>query len=237
MSAFFEELDHRPTPIGALSLRRRRDMLSGDDYYEIILGDAYLMSSRFVVAEEDLSRLGLDAVTGEDLQVAVGGLGLGYTARAALQDKRVGSLLVIDALDPVIEWHEQGLLPVGQELTADGRCRFQHGDFFDLAASSSGFDNQEQGKKFDAILVDIDHSPTNVLDSKNLEFYTTDGLRSLAQHLRPGGVFALWSNDPPEARFEAVLNDVFSKTESHVIPFTSPLNDVEETNTVYTATL
>ncbi|MEP3300725.1 MAG: spermidine synthase, partial [Roseibium sp.] len=60
----FEELDYRPTPIGALSLRRRRDLSSGEDIYEIILGEAYLMSSRFTVAEEELSRMGLAAAKG-----------------------------------------------------------------------------------------------------------------------------------------------------------------------------
>jgi spermidine synthase len=233
----FEELDYRPTPIGALSLRRRRDLISQEDIYEIILGDAYLMSSRFTVAEEELSRLGLAASNGDKLHIVVGGLGLGYTARAALEDDRVASLLVIDALEPVIDWHEQGLLPVGRELSADNRCRYQLGDFFDLAASEEGFDPKQSSRKYDAILVDIDHSPTNVLDPKNTAFYQEDGLKQLAAHLTPGGVFALWSNDAPDAGFEAVMRSVFSSLNSHVVPFKSPLNDVEETNTVYVARL
>lgn len=233
----FEELDYRPTSIGALSLRRRRDPVSGDDYYEIILGEAFLMSSKFTVAEEELSQFGLAAATGTNLDVAVGGLGLGYTAKAALKDDRVSSLLVVDALEPVIDWHEEGLLPVGRELTADGRCRFQLGDFFGLAASSSGLDPENPGRKFDAILVDIDHSPTNVLDPKNLAFYQPEGLQRLAAHLKPEGVFALWSNDPPDAEFEAALQEVFSQIKSHVIPFTNPLSGTEETNTVYVAKL
>ncbi len=237
LSVFFEELDYRPTAIGALSLRRRKDLSSGEDIYEIILGDAYLMSSRFTVAEEELSRLGLAATTGTNLDVAVGGLGLGYTAKAALENGKVGSLHVIEALDAVIDWHQDGLLPVGRELTADNRCSFQHGDFFELAASATGLDLSRPNRKFHAILVDIDHSPTNVLDPKNLAFYQPDGLQKLAAHLHPDGVFALWSNDPPDAAFETSLKTAFSEVESHVIPFRSPLNDVEETNTVYVARL
>ncbi|WP_417672224.1 spermidine synthase [Roseibium sp.] len=233
----FEELDYRPTPIGALSLRKRRDMISKEDIYEIILGDAYLMSSRFTVAEEALARLGLAAVSGNNLHVAVGGLGLGYTARAALEDERVASLLVVDALEPVIDWHQEGLLPVGRELSADDRCSFQLGDFFDLAAAPEGLDQNEPSRKFDAILVDIDHSPTNVLDPKNAAFYEIDGLTQLSRHLTSNGVFALWSNDAPDPTFETALSNVFSFTESHVVPFTSPLNDVEETNTVYVGRL
>ncbi|MBO0347000.1 spermidine synthase [Roseibium sp. CAU 1637] len=237
MSLFFEELDYRPTPIGALSLRRRRDPVSNEDYYEIILGDAYLMSSRFTVAEEELSTLGLAAVSGEGLDVVVGGLGLGYTARSALKDERIASLMVLDALEPVIDWHKEGLLPVGRDLTADGRCRFQLGDFFTLAASDEGLDPQAPGRKFHAILVDIDHSPSNVLDPKNAAFYQPDGLMKLASHLQPKGVFALWSNDPPADDFEAAMAQVFPHTESHIIPFSSPLNDVEETNTIYVGRL
>lgn len=235
MSALFEELDYRPTPIGALSLRRRRDLTSGEDIYEIMLGTAYLMSSRFTVAEIALSKLGLAAVAGDALDVAVGGLGLGYTARAALEDDRVASLIVVDALGAVIDWHREGLIPIGRELSADPRCRLVEGDFFAMVAGSGGLDPDHPGRRFHAILVDIDHSPTNLLDPANAAFYEPDGLKRLADLLHPGGVFALWSNDPPDAGFEAALKQVFAFSETHVVPFRSPLNDVEETNTVYVA--
>lgn len=219
-------------------MRRRRDVSTGDDIFEIILGDAYLMSSRFTAAEEALAHLGLAAVKGGGpLDVAVGGLGLGYTARSALEDKRVGSLLVVEALEPVIDWHKDGLLPVGRELTADGRTRFRLGDFFALSASGSGFDLDSDSRCFDAILLDIDHSPTNVLDPDNLAFYQPEGLRALAKHLKPVGVFALWSNDPPDEAFIATVSEVFTQVESHVVTFSSPLNDTEESNTVYVAHL
>src|SRR3954451_1832537 len=124
MSVYFEELDFRPTPMGALSLRRRRQLSTGIDVYEIKLGDEFLMSSLFTVAELALARLGLAALQRADLDVIVGGLGLGYTAQAVLEDKRVRSLIVVDALAEVIEWHERGLLPLGEQLMADPRCHF-----------------------------------------------------------------------------------------------------------------
>src|SRR6202020_961662 len=77
MSIYFEELDFRPTPMGVLSLGRRRQLPSGLDIYEIKLGDEFLMSSQFTVAEIELARLGLDAVKRPNLDVVVGGLGLG----------------------------------------------------------------------------------------------------------------------------------------------------------------
>src|SRR3954451_10156971 len=157
MSLNFEELDFRPTPMGVLTLRRRRRPMSEVDVYEIKLGDEFLMSSQFTLAEIELARLGLAAIARADLDVVVGGLGLGYTARAVLDDARVRSLVVIDALAEVIEWHAQGLLPLGRELTADPRCRLVHGDFFAMSASAEGFDENSTARQFDAVLVDIDH--------------------------------------------------------------------------------
>src|SRR3954452_19806587 len=157
MSVYFEELDFRPTAMGALSLRRRRQLSTGIDVYEIKLGDEFLMSSLFTVAEIALARLGLAALRRTELDVGVGGLGLGYTAQDVLQDARVRSLIVVDALVEVIEWHERGLLPLGGQLTADPRCRFIAGDFFAMSASADGFDPRTSGRRFDAVLVDIDH--------------------------------------------------------------------------------
>ena len=139
MSVYFEELDFRPTPMGALSLRRRRPLTTGADVYEIKLGDEFLMSSAFTVAEIALARLGLAALQRTGLDVVVGGLGLGYTAQAVLENPGVKSLIVVDALAEVIEWHEQGLLPLGKQLTSDPRCRLIHGDFFAMSDSARWF--------------------------------------------------------------------------------------------------
>ena len=233
MSVYFEELDFRPTPMGALSLRRRRQLSTGIDVYEIKLGDEFLMSSLFTVAEIALARLGLAALERTEFDVVVGGLGLGYTAQAVLEDSRVRSLVVVDALAEVIEWHERGLLPLGGQLTADPRCRFVAGDFFAMSASADGFDPQTPGRRFDAVVVDIDHSPQNLLHPSHAALYQPEGLRKLAGHLHPGGVFALWSNDPPDEAFTAVLADVFATSEAQVVTFDNPLQGRDASNTVY----
>ena len=236
MSALFEELDYRPTPMGALSLRRRRDLLSGGDIYEIKLGDEFLMSSLFTASEIALAQLGLAALPGTSLDVIVGGLGLGYTARAVLEHAQVGSLLVVDAIAEVIEWHQQGLLPLGAELTSDPRCRLVLGDFFAGATSEAGFDAEHPGLRYHAILVDIDHSPKNVLHPSHAALYTVGGLTRLGAHLHPDGVFALWSNDPPDDEFQQALREVFATSAAHIIAFDNLRNDGEVTNTVYVAT-
>lgn len=102
MSLYFKELDYRSTPIGALSLRRRRDPKLGVEVFEIKLGDEYLMSSLFTASEIALARLGLAGLSGDNLDVVVGGLGLGYTAKAVMEHRQVNSLLVVEALKAVI---------------------------------------------------------------------------------------------------------------------------------------
>ncbi|RLK25008.1 spermidine synthase [Micromonospora sp. M71_S20] len=235
MGVRFEELAWRETPIGLISLRRRRDPSLDVEVYEVKLDDEFLMSSLFPVAEIELARLGLAPLSGQGLDVVVGGLGLGYTARTALSDDRVGSLLVVEAIEDVIDWHRRGLLPFAAGLAADPRTRFVRADFFAAVADGTGFDPQEPGRRFHAVLLDVDHSPRNVLHPGHAPFYTADGLRRLAAHLHPDGVFALWSDDPPDADFEAVLTAVFRTARTHVVPFANPLTGGQSANTVYVA--
>ena len=236
MTRDFEELDYRETPLGELILRRRRMLsLGGIEIYEVKLGEAFLMSSLFHEVEEALAHLGLGELEGEQWDVAVGGLGLGYTAVAALEHPEVASLFVIDALEPVIEWHRKGLVPLGEKLTGDPRARMVHGDFFALAQSQDGFDPELPKRRFHAVLLDIDHSPRNLLHPANAAFYEADGLRALALKLHPGGVFALWSDDPPDEEFLETLGAVFATVRAHVVTFPNPLTEDESASTVYVA--
>lgn len=236
MSKDFEELDYRRTSLGDLSLRRRRVLsLGGVEVFEVQLGDAFLMSSLFHEVEVALAHLGLGELEAGTWDVVVGGLGLGYTAVAALEHAEVRSLLVVDALEPVIQWHERGLVPLGAKLTSDTRCRFVHGDFFALADSGAGFDFNQFGRKFHAVLLDIDHSPRDLLHSRHGTFYQPDGLRALAAHLHPGGVFAMWSDDSPDEEFMSALDGAFAATRAHVVTFQNPLLDCISASTVYVA--
>ncbi|MGB3441049.1 MAG: spermidine synthase [Actinophytocola sp.] len=234
MSTRFEEIDWRPTPMGELTLRRRWDPSTEKDVYEIKLGDEFLMSSLFTVAEEELARRALADLPGTELDVAVGGLGLGYTANAVLDEPRVRSLVVIDALAEVIEWHERGAIPLGERLTADPRCATVHGDFFALVRSPS-LDPAVPGRRFHAVLVDIDHSPRHLLHPGHAAFYRPEGLRRVLDHLHPGGVFALWSNDPPDPEFTSALETCFPAVRADVITFANPLQGRDATATVYLA--
>ena len=234
MSRDFAELDFQETPLGDLSLRRRRlHSLGGLEIFEVKLGDDFLMSSLFHEVEVALAHLGLGELTGSSWDVVVGGLGLGYTAMAALEHPEVASLLVIDALEPVIGWHVRGLVPLGSQLTGDPRSRLVHADFFVRAVD--GFDSEQPGRRFHAVLLDIDHSPRLLLHPRHAAFYQPEGLRALAAQLHPGGVFALWSDEPPDEEFLSLLDTAFASVRAHTVSFPNPLLDGESASTVYVA--
>lgn len=228
-----EELAYHKTPLGELTLRRRTEtLLQNIEVFEVKLGDEYLMSSLFTEGERQLSHLGLNGLSG-NLDVVVGGLGLGYTAAAALENNNVKSLLVIDLFDEVIGWHKNKLVPIGGILSEDARCEMRQGNFFELA--KTGFDNFDKERKFDAVLLDIDHSPKHYLDDRNESFYGAEGLTLLKNQIKNGGAFALWSDDPADEKFTAHLRNIFSEVVAHNVEFANPYTNSVSINSVYVA--
>ena len=236
----FEELDYVETELGAISLRRRSEpRLDNLIIYEVKLGDEFLMSSLFVEAEEQLTSLALKRLAKnghhKNLDVVVGGLGLGYTAVTALNNLEVARLRTIDVMQPVISWHQSGVLPVGDILQRDPRSALIHGDFFAISTDAqSGFIDDEQ---VDAVLLDIDHSPSHWLNEQNSQFYSLESLQALSKKIKPNGVFALWSNELPDEVFVQRLDEVFKSTESHIVSFPNPYSGGESTNSVYVSTV
>ena len=224
-----EELDWGDTPWGVISLRRRWDPVTERDVHEVKLGDDFLMSSQFTTGEEELARIGLASATGESLTVLVGGLGLGYTAAAALEDDRVTELTVVEALPMVISWHERDLLPDTVGLAADPRVRLVLDDFFDLVRTGRA------DRTYDAVLLDIDHAPDWLLRDDHGDLYTVEGFARVAAMIVDGGVFALWSDEPPEPEVVRRMGEAFEHADAHVVPFPNPLTGGESANTVYLA--
>ena len=237
MSELFAELGYQATPLGDLSLRRRHIRSLRRDVYEVKLGEHYLMSSLCTASEEALGSLGISAATkgAAELDVVVGGLGLGYTCAAVLAQAQVRSVLVVELFDAVIEWHRQGLVPLGRQLSCDPRCRLLQGDFFALAGSADGFDPHSPGRRHHAILLDIDHAPDMHLDPSNARFYSPVGLRQLHARLQPGGVLGIWSDQPPDEAFRLRLAQAIGSARAHPISFISPLLQEEYTQSVYLA--
>jgi spermidine synthase len=233
MSQFFEELDYRQTQLGELILRRRRVLALDRDVVEVILNDEHLMSDMFTASEIALADLPLHRLRMDAPDILVGGLGLGYTADAVLAHDHVRSVTVIEYLAPIIEWHGAGILPLGTSLAADPRCRFIEGDFFALALGDGGFDPDQPGRQFDGIFLDIDHSPDFHLNPSHAALYDDAGLERLKSHLTATGIFALWSNDPPDSRFLSCLTTHFSAASAEEVVFFNPLLGEECVQTVY----
>ncbi len=237
MSVNIEELDYQQTSIGELILRRRRFPILGElDVFEVILNDEFLMSSLFTAGEIALAELGLAYCKADMIDVIVGGLGLGYTAAAALEDSRVKSMTIVEALPTVISWHHRGLLPVSEKLSSDSRTTFHRDDFFKLAGNKfTELSPGDSNGRYHAILLDIDHSPDHFLQPENRAFYTAEGLTRLRDCLHECGIFALWSNDKPEESFASLLSEIFPTTTAHVVSVDNPLTNEKGSNTIYLA--
>jgi spermidine synthase len=237
MRSVFEELDFRDTPLGELVLRRRSEpRLDHTIVYEVKLGEEFLMSSLFTAGETALAELGLGSLDVPEPEVVVGGLGLGYTAAAALRHRGLRSVLVIEYLAAVIRWHRDGLVPLGETLTGDPRCRLVNGDFFALATGNGeGFDFDSPARRFHAVLLDVDHSPRHLLHGGNAQFYSPGGLRAMQRFMHPGGVFAMWSNDAPDESFMDTLRAAFARARATVIEFPNPYTGSAASCTIYRA--
>ena len=223
-----EILEAVETPLGLLCLRRR-ELLSrpGTIVTEVTLDHEFLMSSYNTASEDALASLGIQWHGGDGLSVLVGGLGLGYTAQAALGYPQVEKVHVIEFLPEVISWLPRGLVPLAEALSREPRFSVSQDDFFKyLAAPASS--------SYEIILVDIDHSPDENLDSQNLDFYTPGGLRQVLSHLAPAGVLAVWSSAPNES-FAAALRDVFSEVRIETVRWHNELIDEDQCDFVFLA--
>lgn len=233
MSRRFEELSWASTRLGEVSLRRRLEPLTGQDVYEVKLGEEFLMSSMFTAAEEAMADLALSSWGLRPARVLVGGLGLGYTAVAALAHDQVRAVDVVETLLPVIDWHRERLLPCSDTLLDDPRTQLVEADFFALAAGTEM--PAALTPPYECVLLDIDHAPDLVLDESHQGLYTPQGLRSLRRLMTQDAVLALWSDRPPDPGFVQVLAGAFTSSEAEVVRFPNPLTGGTATNTVYLA--
>ncbi|MBI3205273.1 MAG: hypothetical protein HYZ29_27280 [Myxococcales bacterium] len=212
--------------IGMICLRRRE--VAGDpghSAFEITVDHQFLMSSLVTASERALAVRALELCTAAAPRVLVGGLGLGYTAQAALASPRAALVEVIELLPAVIGWFERGLIPLASELRADPRLVVRQGDVYQhlLAPPTT---------RYDAILIDVDTSPERRLGEVSVPFYGEAGLRACAEHLAPGGVLGVWSAaESPE--FEQALAAVFARWRAEPVDFENAMLGEPETNWLY----
>jgi spermidine synthase len=208
----FEILAYESTPLGMLCLRRR-ELLSepGTVVTEVTLNHEFLMSSYHTASERALSNVALEMFSDQEVQVLVGGLGLGYTAAEALACDRVGLVEVVELLPQVIDWLDQGLIPLADSLKGNPRLKISQDDVYKRLW-------QPPEKQFDLILIDVDHSPEDQLDEANNSFYTEAGLNRAKQHLTQDGLLGVWSY-AESSPFADALNKVFREVRIEPVTF------------------
>jgi spermidine synthase len=223
-----EVLAYEPSPIGMICLRRR-ELLSepGTVVTEITVDHEMLMSSCNTASERALAGIATEMHEGRDLDVLVGGLGLGYTAREVLDCPRVARVDVVELLPQVVDWVEQGLVPLSEELAADARFSVLSGDVY------AGLEAPPE-RTYDLILIDVDHSPEERLGDAKGVFYTEAGLARAKRHLAPGGVLGVWSY-AESSPFADALRGVFREVRVEGVTFVNRLVDEEETNWLFFA--
>jgi spermidine synthase len=223
-----EILAYEDSPLGPLCLRRR-ELLSapGTVVTEVTLNHQFLMSSYNTISERALARIALEMHAGTELRVLVGGLGLGYTAHAALASPRVARAEVVEFLPQVIDWLERDMVPLSGELKADRRFTVVPGDVYARLAGPPS-------EQFDLILIDVDHAPHDPLSNANVFFYTEEGLERARRHLAPGGVLGVWSY-AESSPFARALRDVFPEVRVEPVTFLNELIDQETTDWLFFA--
>jgi spermidine synthase len=166
--------------------------------YVILINGQVLMSSRMHGSEDALAVLGCQrARTLTRPRVLVGGLGMGFTLRAALDILPPTALVLVAELVPaVLEWNRGPLGVLAGRPLDDPRVRIEKGDVAAAMLSNRG--------RFDAVLIDVDNGPLALIAASNADLYDGEGIALARSSLRPGGVLAVWSAGD-DRRFEQRL--------------------------------
>lgn len=180
-------LEQVTTPDGSLQA-----LVERDGQYMIWVNGRELMSTRHAFSEEQLGVVGCQPLLGrKGARVLIGGLGLGFTLRAALANLgRDAQVVVAELMPQVVEWNRNPAYPLASAALADRRTEVVLGDVAALIAKSRA--------RFDAILLDADNETTAMNTVGNSSLYRSAGLASIAQALKPHGTVVYWSvgHDP-----------------------------------------
>jgi spermidine synthase len=192
-----EVLDEVKGVCGQLVLRR-----VGADF-EVIANGVFLMDTRNGESERLLVSVAADMVPGRS-RMLIGGLGVGYSLRAALDHPGVGEIVVVEREPSVIEWNRTGpLREVHGDALADERVTVVRADLVKWL--------EQTDERFDAVCLDIDNGPLWTVTEGNASLYSPSGLVNVAERLRPGGALAVWSAEASPTftrRLRARFNEV-----------------------------
>ncbi len=161
--------------------------------FSIMLGSTELMNSRLSGSEEALATLAHERIAGrKNMSMLIGGLGMGFTLRAALAVLPDDASVVVAELVPaVVDWARGPMAELHKGTLDDPRVEIHVGDVGALIRSKKA--------AYDAILLDVDNGPDGLTRPSNDSLYSHTGLRAAQAALRPSGVLAVWSSAPDSA--------------------------------------
>lgn len=199
-------IDTAQVPGGDGELR----LMQRGDEFSIMLGQNELMNSRLSGSEEALAHLACKAIAAiKQPRMLIGGLGMGFTLRAALASLGTQAQIVVAELVPaVVKWAEGPMAAIFKGSLSDPRVSVRVADVGDVIRASSS--------TFDAILLDVDNGPEALARDANDTLYGLKGLRATRAALRPGGVLAVWSSGP-DASFAKRLQTSGFEVNEHKI--------------------
>jgi spermidine synthase len=192
----WETLDAVETAEGRMELRRR-----GEDYVITVAGRV-LMSSMAHLTEAAVAEIACGEVAGrESPRVLIGGLGMGFTLRAALDAlPRTGRVVVAEINEAVVRWCRGPLAPLTDRAAMDFRSKIVVEDVAEVIAGAA----RDADKRFDAIILDLYEGPRRATQAREDPFYGPTALERTRKALTPGGILAVWSEEP-DASFEKRL--------------------------------
>jgi spermidine synthase len=185
----WELLDSAPVP----GTNQELGLYKRGQEFSIRMGGREIMGSRAHGSEEALSERACDRIAGRPRPcILVGGLGLGYTVAAALQRLGPGGRVIVAELVPaVVQWNRGPLAHLAGYPLQDRRLTIMEGDVVRIL--------QAKPRAFDAILLDVDNGPEDLIRKGNDRLYDRMGLEAIRAALRPGGVLGVWSAGPDRA--------------------------------------
>ncbi len=179
-------LDTAPAPDPGKELR----LYQHDADFSIKLGNVELMNSRMHGSEEELARLACREILNRPApQILIGGLGMGFTLRAALDMLPSEAQITVAELIPaVVKWNQGVLSALAGHPLRDERVKIHEGDVRKMIKAGKG--------EYDAILLDVDNGPKRLFQEDNNRLYSLKGLYVARTALRPRGILGIWSSGP-----------------------------------------
>jgi spermidine synthase len=174
------------------------ELFEHDGEYQLHMDRHPVMTTTMTHSEKLLAEVGCRGLTAP--RVLIGGLGLGYSLRRALElTGKKSKIFVAELLPEVVRWNRECLKGLNDDIISDPRCVLCNEDVYQLILAAAN-----QGPKYDAILLDVDDGPSRLIQPQNEQLYGQNGLELIKTALNPGGRLAIWTAGPEPRLLKAM---------------------------------